>query len=74
MWGRGPPCTNKIILIHVNSVQGGRGSIGSLDGEGPQTDKTPAAKSLYRSIFLDYYVWHCFLSFYVVSLSLNNPK
>jgi hypothetical protein len=27
-----------------------------------KTDKTPAAKSLYRSIFLDNDIWHCFLS------------
>jgi hypothetical protein len=28
------------------------GSMGSYEGRGPLTDKTPAAKSLYRSIFL----------------------
>jgi hypothetical protein len=33
-----------------------------IGGEGPQTDKTPAAKSLYRSIFLDNDIWHCILS------------
>ncbi len=27
-----------------------------------QTDKTPAEKSLYRPIFLDNDIWHCFLS------------
>jgi hypothetical protein len=27
--------------------------MGSYEGRGPQTDKTSAAKSLYRSIFLD---------------------
>jgi hypothetical protein len=33
-----------------------------IGGEGPQTDKTPAVKYLYRSIFLDKDLWHCFLS------------
>jgi hypothetical protein len=35
--------------------------MGSLEGRGPQTDKTPAAKSLNRSICLDNDIWHCFL-------------
>ncbi len=41
--------------------------MGSQEGRGPQTVKTPAAKSLYMSIFLDNDIWHCFLlvlSFY----------
>jgi hypothetical protein len=29
-------------------------------GSGPQTDKTPAAKSLYRLIFFDDDIWHYF--------------
>ncbi len=27
-----------------------------------QTDKTPAAKSIYRSLVFDNDIWHCFLS------------
>jgi hypothetical protein len=30
----------------------------SNERRGPQTDKTPAAKSLYRSIVLDNDIWH----------------
>jgi hypothetical protein len=48
------PCVNKYTLYMYTVCKGG-GSVGpySYEGRGPQTDKTPAAKSLYRSIFLD---------------------
>ncbi len=36
--------------------------MGSKVERGPQTDKTPATKSHYRSNFLDIDIWHCFLS------------
>jgi hypothetical protein len=36
--------------------------MGSQEGRGPQTDKTPAAKSLYRSSLLDNDIWHRILS------------
>jgi hypothetical protein len=36
--------------------------MGSLEGRGPQKDKTPDAKSLYGSISLDKDIWDCFLS------------
>ncbi len=36
----------------------------SKDRREPQTDKTHAAKSLDRSIFLDNDIWHCILSVY----------
>ncbi len=46
--------------------KGGGGSSGIIGGggvgRGHQTDKTPAAKSLYSSIILDNDIWHCFLS------------
>jgi len=42
-------------------MKGGE-SMGSLEGRKPQKDKTPAAKSLYRSIFLDNDIWDWFLS------------
>ncbi len=34
----------------------------NLRGEGATDRKTPASKSLYRLIFLDNDIWHCFLS------------
>ncbi len=36
--------------------------MGSWEGKGLQTDKTTAAKSLYRTNFLDNNIWHGFLS------------
>jgi hypothetical protein len=42
--------------------------MGSQEGKGSQTDKTPAAKSL-RSIFLDNDIWHCIDAFYQSTLS-----
>jgi hypothetical protein len=50
----------------------GHGVIGEEGGLsiGPQTDKTSAATSLYRSIFKDNEIWLCILSgksFYVKS-------
>jgi hypothetical protein len=41
---------NKYIVYTYTVCKGG-GSMGSQEGGGPQIDKTPAAKSLYRSIF-----------------------
>ncbi len=49
------PCVNteQVYCIHLNcvcyTVRGGE--FGVIGGEGPQTDKTPAAKSLYMSIW-----------------------
>ncbi len=48
------------IIVYTYSVCKG-GSMGSQEGRGPRTGKTPAAKSLYRSIFLDNGIWHCIL-------------
>jgi hypothetical protein len=39
-----------------------------LEGSGPQTDKTPAAKSLYKFIFLDNNICHCIL--YIILIFL----
>ncbi len=39
-----------------------RGEYGVIGVEGPQTDKTLAAKSLYRSICLGNDICHCILS------------
>ncbi len=47
--------------------------MGSKEGRGPHADKTPAAKSLYRSIFLEHDIWHYILSvqsFYAPPLSV----
>jgi hypothetical protein len=55
------PCVNK-YTVYTYTMCKGR-SMGSKEGRGSQTDKTPAAKSLYRSIiFLDNDFWHYFLS------------
>ena len=37
----------------LSGGRGGGGILGHMRGGGPQTDKTPSAKSLYRAIFLD---------------------
>ncbi len=36
----------RTCILHVQCVRGG--SMGSKEGRGPQTNKTPVAKSLYR--------------------------
>jgi hypothetical protein len=46
-----PSLCEQVHCIHVYTVVRGGGSMGSQEGRGPQTDKTPAAKSLYKSIF-----------------------
>jgi hypothetical protein len=45
--------------------------MGSWDGRGPQTDKTPAAKSLYRSIFL---IMTFGIAFYQSNLSTDRHQ
>ncbi len=47
-----PPCVNKYTVYTYTVCKRG-GSMGSSEGRGPQTDITPAAKSLYRSTFLE---------------------
>ncbi len=42
---------------------GGGGVWGHRRGGGLKQIKTPAAKSLYKSIFLDNDIWHSILSF-----------
>ncbi len=64
LWFNSPPhpCVNKYTTVCTDG--------GNVWGSWPQTDKTPAAKSLYRSIliyFLDDNILHCLLwvlSFY----------
>ncbi len=60
--------------VYTYTVQRVRDSMGSKEGRGPHTDKTPAAKSLHRSIVLSFFylysqpivldndIWHFFLS------------
>ncbi len=51
------------IHCTVHCVRGGGEEYGVIGGEGgPQTDRTPAARSFYRSIFLYNNIWHSFLS------------
>ncbi len=71
------PCLNKYIqCIHLYSVytyKGGRGVWGYRRGGEPRTDKTPAAKSLYRWFFVDNDIWHCILSVLIfLRKKLNN--
>ncbi len=40
-----------------------------MERRGPQTDETPAANSLYRSIFLYNDIWHAVLSISLIFLS-----
>ncbi len=49
------PCVNK-HTVYTYSIECVRGR---LWGSGPQTDKTPAAKSIYRSILLGD-ILHCY--------------
>ncbi len=53
-----------IVNYTVQCVSGGGGGYGVIGAEGDSDrySKTPAAKSLYRSIFLDNDIWHCILS------------
>ncbi len=46
-----PSLCEQVYYIHVYTVVRGGGSMGSQEGRGPRTDKTPAAKFLYKSIF-----------------------
>jgi hypothetical protein len=64
------PCVNKYIVytVYAYTVCKRGGSTGSLEGRGPQTDKTPAAKSLYKFIFLDNNICHCIL--YIILIFL----
>jgi hypothetical protein len=54
------PCVNKYTVYKYTVCKGG-GLWRHRRGGGPQTDKTTAAKSLYRSIVLANDIWHCFL-------------
>jgi hypothetical protein len=54
------PCVNKYTVYTYTACKGG--VCGQGRGRGTQTDKTPATKSIYRSMFLDNEIWHCFLS------------
>ncbi len=57
-----PPLPVWISILYT-SIQCVRGEYGVIGGEGPPTDKTPAAKSLYRSI------WTFGIAFYQSYLS-----
>jgi hypothetical protein len=48
------------VYMYTVCKGGGEGSVGSYEGKRPQTDETPAAKSIYRSMFLYNDIWHCF--------------
>jgi hypothetical protein len=49
-----------VMLVFSTSIECVREGEYGVIGRGG-TDKTPAAKSLYRPIFLDNDIWHCFL-------------
>jgi hypothetical protein len=46
-----PPPVNNFTVYKFTVCVGGGGSMGSKEGKGPQTDKTPAAKSLTGQFF-----------------------
>jgi hypothetical protein len=49
------PCVNKLNVLYT---QGRGGEYGVMGGEGLRQTKTPGAKFLYRSTFLDNDIWH----------------
>ncbi len=67
------------IFVYTYTVCTG-GGVWVIEGERPQTDTTPAAKSLYRSLFLENDIWHWFLwvysnlSMFTVSVQLEQHK
>jgi hypothetical protein len=60
--GSHTPCfsLNTVSVYKYTVCNGGNGGRG-VWGSGPQSDTPPAAKSVYRSIFLDDDILHCIL-------------